>query len=64
MKKKSKIKIPSYVNEIATSAHILAEMHGGYDYGEHPEYSYKRWLREVKRGETLKGYWEWAASFI
>jgi hypothetical protein len=64
MKKKPPIKVPSYVTEIATSAHILADMHGGYWKGEHPLYPRKKWLREIKLDATRMGYWEWAASWI
>jgi hypothetical protein len=68
MKKKlvdpRKVKVPGYVTEIAASAYIYSEMHGGYWKGERPGYPRERWLREIKLGATLKGYWEWAASFI
>lgn len=59
-----KVKVPSFVTEIAVSAYIFSEMHGGYWEGEHPLYPVKDWLYEVKNGDTRKGYWEWAASYI
>lgn len=64
MKKKPSAKVPSHVTEIARSAYILADKHGGYWHGEHPEYPYKDWLYEIKNNDTRMGYWEWAASHI
>ena len=63
-KKKRSVAVPPHVAAIAESAYILADMHGGYWKGEHPLYPRKKWMREIKLGDTLKGYWEWAASWI
>lgn len=36
------------------------KLNGGYWHGEHPDLTVKDWMAEVVRGDTRKGYWEWA----
>jgi len=42
----------------------LADRHGGYWEGDHPDYPVTDWQYEVSNGDTRQGYWEWVAHRI
>lgn len=42
----------------------LSEKYDPDGYGQHPDYTRADWRDEVRRGHTLRGYWDWVSSEI
>lgn len=47
---------------IEEKAEALREKHGTW--GEHPDYPFADWQREVEEDSTRLGYWQWVANKI
>ena len=34
------------------------------EFGEHPRWTKAQWLLDARKGQTVLGYWEWAATML